>query len=175
MTKEQKIQLVVELTEKFKTYPNFYIVDSEGLNVAQANTLRGLCHNSGVHMQVVKNTLIEKALENLEGDYSPLKSALKKQSSVFFAVEESANEPAKILKEFRKSAKKPVLKAACIDLAFFIGDDQLDTLTKLKTKKELLGEVIGLLQSPMRNVLGQLQSGGHKIAGVLETLSKKEE
>lgn len=175
MTKEQKIQLVQELTEQFKEYPNFYITDSGGMSVSEINELRGLCHKSDIKLQMIKNTLIRKALENLEGDYSEVYDSLKLTSSVFFATAENPSVPAKVLKEFRKSNEKPVLKAAVIDTSVFKGDDQIKALSELKSKDELVGEIVGLLQSPAKNVISALKSSGGTIAGILKTLSEKEE
>ncbi|MEL7339645.1 MAG: 50S ribosomal protein L10 [Bacteroidota bacterium] len=175
MTKEQKIQLVQELTEQFKEYPNFYIADSGGMSVAEMNELRGLCHKSDIKLQMVKNTLIRKALENLEGDYSEVYDSLKMTSSVFFASAENPSIPAKVLKEFRKKNERPVLKAAVIETSVFKGDDQIKALAELKSKDELIGEIVGLLQSPAKNVISALKSGGGTIAGILKTLSEREE
>jgi len=179
MTKEEKIELVKELTEKFKTYPNLYIADTGGMTVAESNELRKVCFEKDIQLQMIKNTLIQKALENLEGDFSEVYPSLKKTSSVFFATEENPNVPAKIIKDFRKGPGKdkelPILKAAIIETSVFTGDDQLDALTNLKSKNELIGEVITILQSPAKNVIGALQSGGQTIAGLIKTLQEREE
>lgn len=175
MTKEQKIQLVQELTETFKTYPNFYITDMGGLTVEKVNDLRRLCFEKEIKVQVIKNTLIRKALENLEGDYSEVFGSLKQPSSVFFTTAESPSTPAKVIEEFRKGgSEKPVLKAAVIDTSVFLGDDQLKALSNMKSKDELIGEIVGLLQSPAKNVISALKSSGGKIAGILKTLSERE-
>ncbi|MEO0468959.1 MAG: 50S ribosomal protein L10 [Bacteroidota bacterium] len=174
MTKEQKHQLVEELTEVFKAHPNFYITDAGGLSVEEVNTLRGLCYKSDIKMQMIKNTLIRKTLEKLDGDYSDVYDALKQPSSVFFATAENPSIPAKVLKEFRKTNEKPILKAAVIETSVFKGDDQLESLASLKSKDELIGEVIGLLQSPAKNVVSALQSGGQTLSGLLKALSEKE-
>ncbi|GAB4414580.1 MAG: 50S ribosomal protein L10 [Bacteroidia bacterium] len=174
MTKEEKFQLVAELTEQFRAYPNFYITDTSGMSVSKVNQLRRKCFENNIRLTVIKNTLIRKALENLDSDYSEVFDALKVPSSVLFATSENPSLPAKIIKEFRRENEKPILKAACIDTAVFKGDNQLDTLLHLKSKDELVGEIIGLLQSPARNVIGALQSGGQKLAGILQTLSEKE-
>ena len=175
MTKEQKIQLVKDLTEKFTEYPNFYITDAGGLTVAQVNELRGLCFKENIPMHMVKNTLIKKALENLEGDYSDVYEVLKEPSSIFFTNTENPSVPAKILREFRKKNEKPVLKAAIIETSVFKGDNQIKTLAEMKSKDELIGEIIGLLQSPAKNVVSALKSGGGKLAGIIKTLSEREE
>lgn len=173
MTKEQKIQLVQELTETFKTYPNFYIADTGGMSVAEVNELRGKCFASQVKMQVVKNTLIKKALLNLDDDYDDVDPALKQTSALFFVDAENPSIPAKVLKDFRGKNEVPRLKAAVIESAVFLGDDQLEKLVNLKSKAELIGEVVGLLQSPAKNVISALKSGGATIAGLLKALEER--
>ncbi|MFK7971553.1 MAG: 50S ribosomal protein L10 [Bacteroidia bacterium] len=173
MTKEQKIQLVKELTETFKTYPNFYIADTGGLTVEEVNNLRGKCFENNVKMQVVKNTLIKKALLNMEDDFDEVDPALKQTSALFFVDAENPSVPAKILKEYRGKEEVPRLKAAVIDSAVFLGDDQLESLTNLKSKAELIGEVVGLLQSPAKNVISALKSGGSTIAGLIKALEER--
>lgn len=175
MTKEQKIQLVENLTEKFKEYPNFYITDAGGMTVAEVNELRQLCHDAGIQLQMVKNTLIRKSLESLGDSYEEVYELLKQPSSVFFTTAENPSGPAKIIQKFRKTNEKPKLKAACIETSIFKGDDQLKTLADLKSKDELVGEIIGLLQSPAKNVISALKSSGGKLAGILKTLSEREE
>lgn len=175
MTKDEKIEVVRALADKMREYPNFYVTDTGGMSVEQINGLRRKCFEQGIPVQTVKNKLIIKALAEIGGDYSELYPALKQSSSLLFAKEENASGPAKLLKEFRRASDKPALKAACIDTAVFLGDSQLDTLTKLKTKGQLIGEIVGLLQSPAKNVVSSLQSGGAKLAGILQTLSEKPE
>lgn len=175
MTKAEKLTFVTELTEKFREYPNFYIADAGGLTVSEVNELRQLCHEAGIPLQMIKNTLIRKAMENLDTDFSEVYDALKQPSSVFFATAENPSVPAKVIQKFRKSKEKPLLKAAVIDTAVFVGDGQLKTLSELKSKDELIGEIIGLLQSPAKNVVSALKSGGGKLAGILKTLSEREE
>jgi len=180
MTKEEKIQLVSELTETLKEYPNFYITDTGQMSVAQVSELRARCFKADVKMRMIKNTLIRKALDKLEEDYSGLDysgldEALVQPSYVFFASEENPSVPAKVLKDFHKQFEKPQLKAACIDTAVFKGHDQLEALASLKSKEELIGDVIGLLQSPAKNVISALSSGGNKLAGIIQTLSEREE
>lgn len=176
MTKEEKYAFVEELTEKFKEYPNFFITETGSLNAAEMYELRKLCFKNNVQLQMVKNTLIKKALEKLDGDYSEVYEILKQPSSIFFTDGENPNVPAKIIKEYRKKSSTdfPVLKAAVIDTAIFRGNDQLETLTKLKSKSELIGEVVGLLQSPAKNVISALSSGGQTIAGLIKTLQERE-
>ena len=173
MTKEQKIQLVQELTETFKTYPNFYIADTGGLTVAEVNDLRGKCFEKQIKMQVVKNTLIKKALLNLDDEYDDVDPALKQTSALFFVDAENPSVPAKVLKDFRGDKEIPRLKAAVIESAVFLGDGELDKLSKLKSKAELLGEVVTLLQSPAKNVISALKSGGSTIAGLLKALEER--
>jgi large subunit ribosomal protein L10 len=175
MTREQKVQLVQELVEQFKEYPNFLVTDTEGMNVASVNDLRRAAFNAKIPVRVVKNSLIKKALEEIGSNYSDAYPALKRQSAVFFTNETAFKDAAKLIKDFRKKgAEKPTLKVACIDSSVFIGDDQLDVISKLKSKKDLVGEIIGLLQSPMSNVMGALNSGSNIITGVLKSLAEKE-
>lgn len=175
MTREDKAQLISNLTEKFKESDHFYIADTSGLTVAEINKFREMCFNKGVEYKLVKNTLIKKALENVEGDYSSLDEVLKGTSGIMF-VNENANAPAKIIKEFKKedSNDRPKFKAASIESDLFIGEDQLGALASLKSKQELIGEVVTLLQSPAKNVLSLLQSGEQKLAGIVKTLSERE-
>lgn len=172
MTRNEKQQVVQGLTDKIGNAANFYLADSSTLTVEAINNFRRLCFEKGVEFKVVKNTLLKKALENCEGDYAELYDVLKGPTSIMFS--ETANVPAKVLKEFRENADKPTLKAAYIDTSIFIGDDKIAELSKLKSKEELIGDVIMLLQSPAKNVISSLQSGGSKLAGILQTLSEKE-
>ncbi|OAQ41605.1 50S ribosomal protein L10 [Pedobacter psychrophilus] len=173
MRKEEKQEVVSALTEKMKEYGNFYITDTSSLTVAKINNIRRKCFEKEIGMQVVKNTLIKKALEQLDGDVSPLFEILKGSSSIMFST--NANAPAKLIKELRKGKEeKPVLKAAYVDSAVFIGDNQLEALVNLKSREELIGEIIGLLQSPAKNVISALQSGGNKLAGIVKTLQERE-
>ncbi len=165
------------LAEKLKNTSYFYIADTGGLSVKQINEFRGLCFKNGIEYKIVKNTLIRKALERLDTDYAPFEKALKGTSGIMFSPE-VGNLPAKLIKDYRKKDKnltKPALKAASIDSGLFVGEEHLDMLSTLKSKQELLGEIIGLLQSPAKNVISALQSGKHILAGVIKTLSEKEE
>tara|TARA_Y100001949_G_C15918602_1_gene300166 strand:- start:181 stop:708 length:528 start_codon:yes stop_codon:yes gene_type:complete len=175
MTREEKAQVIAGLTEKFQQHQHFYITDTSGLSVGEINRFREMCFSKGIEYRVVKNTLIKKALENLEADFSALDDALKGFSGIMF-VEENANIPAKVIKDFKKTDKnqRPKFKAASIDTDIFIGEDQLDALSKLKSKQELVGEVIGLLQSPAKNVISALKSGGDTLAGLVKTLQERE-
>jgi len=171
MNKEEKYDLVLALTEQMKEYGNFYITDTSNLTVAKINNIRRQCFESDITMQVAKNSLIKKAMEAAEGDYSPIYDVLKGSSSILFS--KSATAPAKLIKQLRKKGEKPILKAAYIDSAIFIGDNQIDTLINLKSKEQLIGEIIGLLQSPAKNVISALQSGGNILAGVVKTLQER--
>ena len=171
MNKEEKYDLVLALTEQMKEYGNFYITDTSDLTVAKVNNIRRQCFENDITMLVAKNSLIEKAMEAAEGDYSPIYEVLKGSSTILFS--KSATAPAKLIKKLRKAGDKPLLKAAYIDSAIFIGDNQLDTLTKLKSKEQLIGEIVGLLQSPAKNVISALQSGGNILAGVVKTLQER--
>ena len=174
MTKQEKTAVIEELKGVFANLYFFYITDASTLSVEKINNFRRLCFERGVQMRVIKNTLIRKALESAasEKNYEAIFGELKGPTAVLYA-EGAANIPAKVLKEFRAGNDRPLLKAAYIDTAVFIGDDQLDALTKLKSKEQLLGEVIGLLQSPARNVISALQSGGQTIAGLVKTLQER--
>lgn len=172
MNREEKNEVVLSLQEKMQEYGNFYIADTSGLTVEKINGIRRKCFESGIEMKVAKNTLIRKAVEGLEGDSSELFQALKGSSSILFS--KTGNAPAKLIKALRKGSDKPVLKAAYIDSAIFIGDNQLDSLVSLKSREELIGDIVGLLQSPAKNVISALKSGGTTIAGLVKTLQEKE-
>ena len=173
MTREEKTSVISELKEQFENSQYFYFTDSSTLTVEQVNNLRGLCFEKGIEMKVIKNTLAKKALEENaeEKGFTPLLDVLKGPTTVMFT--ETANVPAKVIKEFRKKFDRPVLKAAYIDSSVYVGDDQVDTLASLKSKEELVGDVILLLQSPIKNVLGSLQSGGNTISGLLKALEER--
>jgi large subunit ribosomal protein L10 len=175
MTRKNKILVIDELYEKISSIDAFYIADSSQLNVEEVNKLRRTCFESNVEFRVAKNTLIKKALERNDSvNYSDLFDSLKGPTTIIFS--EVANLPAKIIKDYRKNngnTQRPILKAACVEGAVFVGNDQLDMLATLKSKNELIGEVIGLLQSPAKNVIGALQSSGQKLAGILKTLSER--
>jgi large subunit ribosomal protein L10 len=174
MTREEKAQIIEELADKFANHAHFYITDATGFTVAQVNNFRRLCFKNGVEYRVYKNTLIQKALERQEGtDFSPLYKTLHGFSGVIFS-KEHGNVPAKVIQEFRKKMEgKPVLKGASVSSDLFIGDENVKVLADLKSKNELIGEVIGLLQSPAKNVISALQSGKHTVAGLLKTLESR--
>jgi large subunit ribosomal protein L10 len=171
MNKEEKHELVIALTEQMKEYGNFYITDTSDLTVAKINNIRRQCFESDITMKVAKNSLIKKAMDAIGGDFSPIHDVLKGSSSILFS--KSSTAPAKLIKKLRKKGEKPILKAAYIDSSIFIGDNQLDTLINLKSKEQLIGEIIGLLQSPAKNVISALQSGGNILAGVVKTLQER--
>jgi large subunit ribosomal protein L10 len=174
MTRTEKAAAIEELKEKFENSSFFYVTDSSTLTVEQVNKLRGLLFEQGIEMKVVKNTLAKKALESApdERNYAELFDSLKGPTALMFT--EVANAPARIIKDFRKENERPLIKAAYIDSSVYVGDDQLDALAALKSKEELLGEIVGLLQSPIKNVLGSLQSGGNTIMGLLKALEERE-
>ena len=176
MTKTDKAAAIEQLKERFENNEYFYIADASSLTVEQVNNLRGICYEKGVQMQVVKNTLARKALEQLpeENNYAPLFDALKGPTALMFA--EVGNAPAKVIKEFRaEKGERPVLKAAYIATAIYTGDDKLDQLTKIKSRDEVLGDILSLLQAPMQNLLSGLNNQGGKVAGLLKTLSEREQ
>jgi len=175
MTREEKAIVIDELSEKLKNNSNYYFTDASGMTVAQINDFRRLCFQLGIDYKVYKNTLIVKALDKLEGDFQSLyEQALKGPTGILFS-KESASLPAKALKNFRKKSNitKPSLKGAFIDQDIFIGEENLETLSQLKSKEELIGDIIALLQSPAKNVISALQSSKDKLAGIVKTLSEK--
>lgn len=175
MTREEKGIIIEELKDKFLSTPYFYVIDASGMSVAKTNKLRRLCFERGIEYVVVKNTLIAKALEALDTDYSSFEGTVLKGFSGVLFHPESGKAPAKLLKDFLKENKESLkLKGASIDGGLYIGHDQLDILEKIKSKEEVIGEIIGLLQSPAKNVIGALQSGGQNLAGILKTLSEKD-
>jgi len=172
MTREEKAKYIDELAAELSQAGVFYLADTADLTVENINALRRRCFQSNIRLRVVKNTLLQKAMERVDGkDYSELSNVLSGPTSIMFA--EVGNLPARIIKEFRKKSDKPILKGAFIDEAIFVGDNQLDALTSLKSKEELLGDIIGLLQSPAKNVVSALKGQGGKIAGILKTLEER--
>ena len=172
MKKSEKYEVIGQLTEQINSSTHFYLTDIENLNAEDTSKLRRLCNKQEVKLVVVKNTLLRKAMEASNKDAQELYGVLKGNTSVMFC--ENANVPAKLIKDFKKKHKKPILKGAYVQESIYVGENQLDALISVKSKNELLGELIGLLQSPMKNVLGGLQSGGNVIHGVLKTLGERE-
>jgi large subunit ribosomal protein L10 len=173
MNTEQKVQVVASLTELFKQYEVVYLADIGGFNAEKTSDFRRECFKNNIKLEVVKNTLLKKAMEQSGKDFSELITAAKGETSVLFA--ETANAPARLMKEFRKrrNLEKPLLKGAYAQESTYIGDKQLDALTVIKSKEEVIGDVIALLQSPVKNVLSALKSGGNTIAGLVKTLSER--
>ncbi len=177
-TRKEKLQIIESLTEKLRNSDVIYLADTSDLNVETINSLRRLCFRRNVTMQVVKNTLLKKAMEQSEKDLEPLYDVLTGSTSVMLS--DTGNVPAKLIKEFLKSNKKmklekPKLKGAYIEQAFYIGEEHLDALTNIKSREELIADLVGLLQSPAKQVISALQSGGNTLSGVVKTLSEKEE
>ncbi|MFD1185773.1 50S ribosomal protein L10 [Pontibacter rugosus] len=174
MTREEKEIIVKDLSEKLANTAYFYITDASTMSVASVNAFRRLAFDRDIEYKVYKNSLIKKALDTLEADTSALDDVLKGASGILFG-KETGNAPAKLIQDFRKKGNPlPLLKGAYIDSGIYVGDEQLDALTKIKSREELIGEIIGLLQSPAKNVVSALQSSGGKLAGILKTLSEKE-
>jgi large subunit ribosomal protein L10 len=172
-TRAEKDQAITELIGEIESTNVLYLTDASSMSAESTSNLRRACNKGGIRMKVVKNTLLRKAMERVEGkDYSELYPSIVGQTAILFA--EKGNAPAKLIKDFRKKGDRPALKSAWIDEAVFIGDDQLVMLSELKGREELIGEIIGLLQSPMKNVISALQgSGGHKIAGLVKALEER--
>jgi len=173
MTREEKSQVIQDLTAQLADNPIIYLADISSLDAGATSNLRRACFKAGVKLAVVKNTLLEKAMESSDKDFGDLKDVLKGNTSLMLS--ETGNAPAKVIKEFRKKSDRPLLKGAFIEEAIYIGDDQLDALVDIKSKEELIGELIGLLQSPAKNVISALKSGGGTIAGIVKTLSERSE
>jgi large subunit ribosomal protein L10 len=171
MKRSDKLEVIEQLTNEINSYNHFYIADISGLNAEVTSDLRRLCNKREVKLVVVKNTLLRKALENSNKNSAELYDVLKDNTSVLFS--NTGNVPAKLIKEFSKKNKKPVFKAAFVEECAYIGENQLDALVDIKSKEELIGGIITLLQSPMKNVVSALQSGGQTISGVLKTLEQR--
>lgn len=172
MTREEKSHVIQDLTAQLTDNTNIYLTDISGLSAGLTSDLRRACFKANISMAVVKNTLLEKAMEASDKEFGDLPTVLKGNTSVMYS--ETGNAPAKVIKAFRKKSEKPLLKGAFIEEAIYVGDDQLDTLVDIKSKEELIGDVISLLQSPAKNVVSALKSGGSTIAGLIKTLSEKE-
>ena len=172
MTREEKLAVINGLAEQLNAYPHFYITNIEALNAEQTASLRRKCFENGVKLVVVKNTLLTKALEKVEKADADLVSVLEGSTSVMFT--ETGKAPAVLIKEFRKSCDKPVLKAAYVEGCVYVGDNQLDALCNIKSREELIGDIVSLLQSPAKNVISALQgSAGQKIAGIVKALEER--
>lgn len=173
MKKEDKSAIIEDLQSTLGQYSHFYLADIGGLNAAQTSELRRTCYKQEIKLLVVKNTLLKKALENLDADFSEIYDSLKGETSLMLS--NTGNAPAKLIKEFSKGNKnkKPLLKAAYVEESFYIGENQLDALISVKSKNELIGEVIGMLLSPINDVMSSLQSGANTIHGVLDTLAER--
>jgi large subunit ribosomal protein L10 len=172
MNRDDKNRIIDSLTESISNAKHFYLADISDLNAETTSKLRRACNEKEIRLVVVKNTLLKKALEKFDGKFEGLLGALKESTSIM--ITDINNGPAKLIKEFRKKNKKPILKAAYVEESIYVGDDQLDALSGIKSKEELIGDLILLLQSPARNVISGLQSGGNKLAGIVKTLSEKE-
>ena len=171
MTREEKSVAINEILDVLKSNQNIYLTDISGLNAHETSNLRRMCFKAGVKLSVVKNTLLEKAMDDSDKDFGELKETLIGNTSVMIA--EVSNAPAKVIKNFRKKSERPILKGAMIEEDIYIGDDQLETLFAIKSKEELIGDIIMLLQSPAKNVISALSSSGGKLSGILQTLSNK--
>jgi large subunit ribosomal protein L10 len=171
MTRQEKAEAIENLKEALAGVKTLYLADTAGLNAAQTSALRRACFKENIKLQVVKNTLLAKAMEASNQNFGELTSILKGNTSLLFS--DTGNAPAKVIQNFRKKSNKPILKGAFIEEAIYIGDDQIDALVAIKSKEELIGEIITLLQSPTKNVVSALQSGGGKLSGILKTLSER--
>ena len=172
MRRDEKSDIINSLAETLKEYSHFYLTDTAQLNAADTSDLRRKCFENQIKLVVVKNTLLKRALEQAGLECGELFPVLKGSTAVMFS--NNGNTPAKMIKEFRRSHPKPLIKGAYIEESVYVGENLLDTLVALKSREELIGDIIMLLQSPAKNVISALQSGGSTIHGVLETLSKKE-
>ena len=171
MNKEEKVIAVEELKGQLADYKSIYLTDIAGLNAVQTSKLRRECFNSNVKLKVVKNTFLERAMSESENDYGELKELLNGNTTIMLS--SIGNIPAKVIKKFRKDGDKPILKGAFVDEAIYIGDEHIEALFNLKSKEEVIGEIITLLQSPAKNVISALKSSSGKIAGLVKTLSEK--
>jgi len=169
---EQKSQIVDAIAKDLAEYANVYVTDISGFTVETVNQLRRLAFRRDVRIKVVKNTLLKRAMEQSDVDYSELYPTLEGSTSIMLS--KVGNAPARLIKEFRIKNKKPLIKSAFIEECAYFGDDQLDALCNIKSREELIGDLVSLLQSPARNVISALQSGGGKLAGIVKTLSERE-
>lgn len=173
MTREEKNVAIDALVDKLAGSKVIYLADIAGLDADKTSQLRRLCHSKGISLNVVKNTLLAKAMERSDKEFAELPEVLKGNTSLMLS--ETGNAPARVIKDFLKKAEKPILKGAWIDESVYVGAEHLDTLTSLKSKEELIGDIIMLLQSPAKNVVSALQSGGNKLSGIVKTLSERAE
>lgn len=171
MTREEKNNAIEELTGVLNDTSTIYLADIQGLNATQTSQLRRMCFQKGIQLSVVKNTLLRKAMEKSEKEFEGLYETLVGNTSILLS--DTGNVPAKLIKEIRKKQDKPLLKGAYIEEAIYVGDDQLDALTAIKSKEELIGDIITLLQSPAKNVVSALQSGGNTVSGLLKALEER--
>ena len=174
MTRDEKAKMIDDLTALLEESNIVYLTDIAGLDASNTTELRRACFKGDISLRVVKNSLLKKAMERVEAkEFDGLYDSLKGNTAVMIST--TGNAPAKVIETFRKKSEKPILKAAWVDQAVYVGDDQLKTLASLKSKEELLGDIIGLLQSPLKTVVSQLQSSGQKVAGIVKTLSERPE
>ena len=171
MTREQKANVIQDLTATLGENSTIYLADISGLNASDTSNLRRACFKANITMSVVKNTLLAKAMQASDKDFGELPDLLKGNTTIMLS--EVANAPARVIENFRKKSDKPVLKGAYIEEAIYVGDDKINALSNIKSKEEMIGDIIGLLQSPAKNVISALQSGGGKLAGILKTLSER--
>ena len=172
MTREEKATVIDDLKAQLTDNSTIYLADISGLDAATTSDLRRACFKANIKLSVVKNTLLAKAMEASDKEFGDLQDILKGNTSLMFA--EAGNAPAKLIKRFRKKNDRPLLKGAFIEEAIYLGDDKLDALVSIKSKEEVIGDIIGLLQSPVKNVISGLKSGGSTLSGILKTLSEKE-
>ena len=171
MTREEKATVIEDLTAQLADNANIYLADISGLDAGKTSDLRRACFKANIKLAVVKNTLLAKAMEASDKEFGELPEVLKGNTSLMLS--ETGNAPAKLIKNFRKKSDRPLLKGAFIEEAIYIGDENLESLVNIKSKEEVIGDIIGLLQSPAKNVISGLKSGGGKLAGILKTLSEK--
>ena len=172
MKQEQKAQIIEEIAQDLANYSHVYLTDISGFTVSTVNQLRRLCFKRDVKLKVVKNTLLKRAMDQAEADYSEIYPVLNGATSIMLC--NTGNVPARLIKEFRAKNDKPLIKAAFIEETAYIGDDQLEALCNIKSREELIGDIVALLQSPAKQVISALQSGGGKLAGIVKTLSERE-
>ena len=173
MTREEKSRAITEITGLLSQNEIIYLTDISGLNSTETSNLRRLCFKSGVKLEVMKNTLLEKAMTDLDKDFGDLLETLKGNTSVMLS--DVGNAPAKVIKDFRKKSERPILKGAIIENDIYLGDEQLELLSSIKSKEEIIGEIVILLQSPVRNIISALKSSSSKLSGIIQTLSNREE